>query len=86
MIRVWLQLAFKLHVVRRALIYSMIVGAILIAINHGDAIMRGDIDEFRLFKMSLTCVVPYVVSTLSSVGALRQARPWVDPDVGIGTR
>jgi hypothetical protein len=43
----------------------------LIAINHGDAILAGTIDGNRLFKMALTVLVPYCVSTLSSVGALR---------------
>jgi len=58
-------------VVRRALGYAVIVGALLIAINHGDAIVRGDLDPLRLFKMGLTVLVPYMVSTLSSVQAMR---------------
>ncbi|MBW2295578.1 MAG: nitrate/nitrite transporter NrtS [Deltaproteobacteria bacterium] len=58
-------------VVRRALGYAVIVGALLIAINHGDAIVRGDLDPVRLFKMGLTVLVPYMVSTLSSVQAMR---------------
>lgn len=58
-------------VVRRALGYAVIVGALLIAINHGDAIVRGDLDPVRLFKMGLTVLVPFMVSTLSSVQAMR---------------
>jgi len=58
-------------IVRRALGYAVGVGAILIAINHGDALLRGDIDGLRAFKMALTVCVPYAVSTLSSVAALR---------------
>ncbi len=69
----WLELASSPGVVRRALAYAVIVGAILIAINHGDALVRGELDSTRLFKMGLTVLVPYTVSTLSSVGALRQA-------------
>jgi len=61
-------------VVRRALGYAMVVGAILIAINHGDALLRGDVDRVRAFKMALTVLVPYLVSTLSSVQALHGAR------------
>jgi len=68
----WLQLASSGPVVRRALMYAVIVGAILIAINHGDAILEGDLAPGRLAKMALTVMVPYVVSTLSSVGAMRQ--------------
>jgi len=53
------------------LTYAVVVGAILIGINHGDAILRGDVSTTRLFKIALTVVVPYMVSTLSSVGAIR---------------
>jgi hypothetical protein len=67
-----LRLALESSVVKRALKYAVVVGLILIAINHGDAILRGDLTGGRLFKMALTVVVPYVVSTLSSVGALRR--------------
>jgi hypothetical protein len=67
-----LRFALESSVVKRALKYAVVVGLILIAINHGDAILRGDLTGGRLFKMTLTAVVPYLVSTLSSVGALRQ--------------
>lgn len=67
-----LALALQPSVVKRALKYAVIVGAVLIAINHGDAIMRGDMPLTRLFRMGLTMLVPYVVSTLSSVGAMRE--------------
>ena len=66
-----LELAFSGGVVRRALGYAVVVGALLIGINHGDAILRGDVDGVRLFKMALTVLVPYTVSTLSSVQAMR---------------
>ena len=68
----WIHLAFQRSVVKRALTYAIIVGAILIAINHGDALLRGDISPGRLFRMALTVLVPYTVSTLSSVGAMRE--------------
>ncbi|MEM7408777.1 MAG: nitrate/nitrite transporter NrtS [Myxococcota bacterium] len=69
--RSWLALALSWPVVRRALGYAVVVGAILIAINHGDALLRGEWTANRLWKMGLTPLVPYLVSTLSSVGALR---------------
>jgi len=47
---------------------------VLIAINHGDALLRGEIDAGRLLKMGLTVLVPYTVSTLSSVGAILEHR------------
>jgi len=57
--------------VRRALKYAAGVGTVLIAINHGDALVRGDISSSRLARMLLTVCVPYLVSTASSVGAMR---------------
>lgn len=71
-IKQWIVLAARPSVVRRGIAYAIIVGAILITINHGDALWRGDVDTIRILKMGLTVLVPYVVSTLSSVGALRQ--------------
>ena len=71
----WLVLATRRSVVRRALKYALIVGAVLITINHSDALLKGDISATRAFRMALTVLVPYVVSTLSSVGALRE-REW----------
>ena len=68
----WFRRASSGLVVHRALKYAVVVGAILIAINHSDAILRGDLPPARLFRMALTVVVPYMVSTLSSVEALRQ--------------
>ena len=69
----WFALAARPSVVRRGLMYAVIVGTVLITINHGDALLRGEVGSGRLLKMGLTVLVPYVVSTLSSVGALRSA-------------
>jgi hypothetical protein len=65
----WLALALEGRVVRRALGFAAVVGSILIAINHGDALLAGELDGRRLLKMGLTVLVPYCVSTLSSVAA-----------------
>ena len=70
----WLVLAFERAVVRRALYCVVIVGAVLITINHGDAIIRGEVTRSRLARMALTLLVPYCVSTYSSVSALRAFR------------
>ena len=66
------RLALQPSVVKRAVKYAIVVGLVLIMINHSDAILRGELTRARFFKMALTVLVPYVVSTLSSVGALRQ--------------
>jgi len=67
----FLSVALRLSVVRRATGYAIVVGAILIAINHGDALLTGEISRGQILKMLLTICVPYCVSTASSVGAIR---------------
>lgn len=67
----WIRIASSGAVVRRALGYAVVVGALLIAINHGDALLEGRLDASRALRMGFTVLVPYAVSTLSSVQALR---------------
>jgi hypothetical protein len=69
----WLALATSRSVVRRATVVALIVGSILVVINHGDAIVNGDVSAGRLLRIVLTVVVPYCVSTYSSVSALRDS-------------
>ena len=64
-------LAFRRDVVVRAVKVALVVGTLLIAINHGDAVVAGDVDAERALRMLLTMFVPYAVSTYSSVGAIR---------------
>jgi hypothetical protein len=68
----WLRLAVQRTVVKRALKFAFVVGIILITINHGHAIVHGQVTSGRVWQMGLTVLVPYVVSTLSSVGATRE--------------
>ncbi len=70
----WGEAAGQRSVVRRSLAYGVVVGAILVFINHGEAILKGEVGADRCIKMRLTVVVPYLVSTLSSVGAIRACR------------
>jgi hypothetical protein len=70
MIREWLRVAGRRDVVVRSLKYGVIVGSILIAINHGNAIVAGEVDSTRILQMILTPLVPYVVATASSCGAI----------------
>lgn len=72
--RDWLRLATNGTVVRRAFLCAVVVGAILTAINHGDALWRGDVSTGRWVRIGLTLIVPYCVSTWSSVTALRSLR------------
>ena len=73
--REWLRLCFEKKVMRRALKYAIIVGLLLVAINHGDTVIRGDVSRHQVVQMMLTFLVPYAVSTLSSVGAIRELGP-----------
>ena len=65
-------IATRGDVVQRALRTALIVGIILIVINHGDALMAAEIDGRSLAKMLLTLLVPYCVSTYSSVKAIQR--------------
>ena len=66
----WLELAMRRSVVVRALLCALIVGTILIIINHGPRLICFDVTEQCVFQMLLTYCVPYAVSTYSSVQAM----------------
>lgn len=53
---------------------AVVVGSVLVAINHGDAILRGDFPPGRGVRVVLTALVPHCVSTYSSVAAMREQR------------
>ena len=71
----WCRLVCRGSVVKRGLKFSVVVGATLIAINHGDAIIEGTLNRTNYLKMALTVIVPYVVSVMSSVGAMLDGAP-----------
>jgi len=64
-----LHIARQPEVVYTALRFAVIVGPILVFINHGDAILAGTMDSLTWLKSALTMIVPYTVSTLSSISA-----------------
>jgi hypothetical protein len=68
--KIWLTLCFSKPVIKRASWTALIVGVILILINHGSAIVKGEVDLSRVLQMCLTVMVPYIVSTTSSVSTL----------------
>ncbi len=70
----WCALVCRRSVVKRGLKFAVVVGTILIAINHGDTIVSGELTTSSYVKMGLTVIVPYVVSVFSSVGALIENR------------
>ena len=65
------ELVTRRDVVVRALRVALLVGTVLIAINHGDRILNSSVAQLDFLKMILTYFVPYGVSTFSSVAASR---------------
>lgn len=57
--------------VRRSTIIALIVGSVLVAINHGDVLVTGRWDAAFAWKAPLTYLVPFVVATW---GALLNSR------------
>ena len=66
----WLEAATLHQVVARSMRVSLIVGTILIGINHGDVLVGVGISPDMLWKIPLTYLVPYSVSTYASVDAI----------------
>lgn len=65
----FLSLCFQKEVVRRALVVALIVGPILTLINQYDALVPRAFGWRFFLKLGLTFLVPYCVSTYSSVMA-----------------
>lgn len=72
--REFLHIATQRNVVRRAILYAVVVGMLLVLINYGDAILSGGVKPGQIIRMAITVLVPYMVSTLSSVAAVRESR------------
>ena len=73
----FLALALTHGVVLSALKIALVVGSILALINHGGAILEHNLTRGSLLQIVLTYMVPYSVSTYSSVRALqRHAREY----------
>ena len=51
---------------------AAVVGTILVLINHGGALLQGNLTWSRALQIVLTLLVPYCVSTYSSVAALQE--------------
>lgn len=74
-----LHLALQRSVVVRALRIAAVVGVVLALINHGDKLATGQVTALMAFKMGLTFLVPYCVSTFSSVLAIRERLQLINP-------
>ena len=63
----YLKLATRWPVVKRSIFFAIVVGSILVAINHGRCVLAGKFNLNCLASSILTVIVPYCVSTISSV-------------------
>lgn len=70
MINEWLKIALKKNILTRALKVALVVGSILMLINHGDVILSNGLSIKEFIKIALTYLVPYCVSTYSSTEAV----------------
>ena len=66
----WLKIALRRDVVIRGLKVGLIVGTILTAIIQGDLILAGALNGDAAWKIALTYLVPYCVSTYAGVSAI----------------
>ena len=66
------EIVTRSDVVLRALKMASIVGIVLAIINHGDHILLGTMTVTNWIKVLITFCVPFCVSTISSVLAIRR--------------
>ena len=64
--------ATRIDVLLRAFKMASIVGIVLAIINHGDHILLGTMTYNNWIKILFTFCVPFCVSTISSVLAIRR--------------
>ena len=69
MMKQWIRLALRRDIVLRSVRVGAIVGTELVAINQGDMLLGGQADPAAAWKIPLTYLVPYCVSTYASVSA-----------------
>ncbi len=61
---------FRKDIAKRALRVSLVVGTLLVLINHGEDFLGGTSKGTAIYQIVLTYLVPYCVSTYSSVMTL----------------
>ena len=65
--RTFLTVAAEKSTVLRAVKIALVVGLILVAVNEGGDLLQGDIDTAGWIRAVMNFVVPYCVSTVSTV-------------------
>ena len=66
------EIVTRTDVILRALKLASVVGVVLAIINHGDHILLGTMTVTNWIKVLVTFCVPFCVSTISSVLAIRR--------------
>ena len=66
------EIVTRSDVMLRALKMASIVGIVLAIINHGDHILLGTMTVTNWIKVLITFCVPFCVSTISSLLAIRR--------------
>ncbi len=56
---------------RRSAAIALVVGFVQVAVNQGDIVIAGDASSALMWKITLTCLIPFAVATF---GALTKAR------------
>ena len=64
-------LALSRKVALPAIRVALVVGSVLALINHGDALLKMQLESTQLLQIALTYLVPYSVATYSSVRAIQ---------------
>lgn len=62
----------------RSLRAAIVVGTVLTALNHGDAILAREPSPTWWWKIPLTYLVPFVVATYGALGTSRSMAPTTD--------
>ncbi|OAI06971.1 MULTISPECIES: nitrate/nitrite transporter NrtS [Methylomonas] len=70
MISGWFKIALQKNILTRAIKIALVVGSILMLINHGDVMLSDGLSIKEYIKITLTYLVPYCVSTYSSTEAI----------------
>ena len=66
----WKKIAFSPQVIRRACLTSLVVGTVLTLINQGGLIIKGGDTSDLFWKIPLTYLVPYLVTTWGALTRL----------------
>lgn len=69
----FLKIVLSRPVVTNAIKVALVVGTILVLINHGGRVFDGSLSGGNIFQMIFTYFVPYCVSSYSSAKALQDS-------------